>query len=65
MNVIIASPDADYIASLRVAYDLKGDMYIHGGFQRQMEYPNSEDTSWDASPPSATPNTASNSRQTM
>ncbi|MBK8465364.1 MAG: phage terminase large subunit [Chloracidobacterium sp.] len=30
---------ADYTASLKVAYDSAGNMYIDGGFRRRIEYP--------------------------
>ncbi len=30
---------ADYTASLRIAYDREGNIYIDGGFRKQIEYP--------------------------
>jgi predicted phage terminase large subunit-like protein len=36
---ISTNATADYTASLRVAYDKEGVMYIDGGFRRRIEYP--------------------------
>ena len=31
--------DSDYTASLRIAYDREGNLYIDGGFRKRIEYP--------------------------
>ncbi len=36
---ITKGADADYTASLRVAFDRDGKLYIDGGFRKQIEYP--------------------------
>ncbi len=36
---ITKGADADYTASLRVAFDRDGTLYIDGGFRKQIEYP--------------------------